>query len=213
MICGVDEAGRGPVIGPLVVAGVAIENPELLEKLNVRNSKKCTPKRREKLAVEIMKIAKSELIIMPAEEIDILRAEMSLNRIEAKLFATVIEKLNPSIAYVDSADADELIFKKLIAEEIGTRTEIVSKHMADEIYPIVSAASIIAKVKRDEEVRKIEIEIRQPIGSGYPADPLTMEFLENWIKTHGDFPPYTRKTWETAQRIFNKVKGKPLNAF
>ena len=207
MICGVDEAGRGPVIGPLVVAGICIDNDEKLRELGVRDSKKCTPKKREELDLEIRKIAKCELIVLPAIEIDLLRNEMSLNIIEAKLFSSVIERLHPQIAYVDSADTNEEKFAQYIHSEIGNKIEIISKHKADENYPVVSAASIIAKVKRDAEIKKIENEIGIPIGSGYPSDSVTINFLEKWIKEKGSVPPYTRSSWSTIIKIQNKYLG------
>ena len=56
MICGVDEAGRGPVIGPLVVAGVKCENDIQLKEIQVRDSKKYTPIKRTQLAEKIKRI-------------------------------------------------------------------------------------------------------------------------------------------------------------
>ena len=149
MIVGVDEAGRGPVIGPLVVAGVAVESDVPLRQLNVRDSKKLSPERREALAPEIEKLATFELVVIPAEQIDVMRAEMSLNDFEAKLFADVIGKLRPETAYVDAVDVDEIEFKRCVRRELTFEVEIVSQHNADELFPVVSAASILAKVRRD----------------------------------------------------------------
>src|SRR5256886_4107769 len=118
MICGIDEAGRGPVIGPLVVAGVAVESDVPLRHLNVRDSKKLSPERREALAPEIEKVSTYELVVIPAERIDVMRSEMSLNDFEAKLFAEVIDKLRPETAYVDAADVDEIEFKRCVRKEL-----------------------------------------------------------------------------------------------
>jgi ribonuclease HII len=213
MICGVDEAGRGPVIGPLVVAGVMLDDDEQLIKLNVKDSKKCTPKLRERLAEQIRKIAKSEIILVSASDIDTMRERYTMNQIESKLFATVIEKLKPDIVYVDSADVREEFFGQEILRELDFKPDIVSKHGADDLFPVVSAASIIAKTRRDEEVRKIEDEIGEPIGSGYPSDEKTIHFLEKWIKEKGILPPYTRHSWKTAQRLLNENKTKKIDEF
>ena len=228
MICGIDEAGRGPVLGPMVVAGVKVEDDILLRKIGVKDSKKLTPKRREKLAEEIKKIADYEIQIIPAEEIDVLREEMTLNVLEAKLFATIIEKLTlcsntrssttDSIAkdfvvYVDAADVNEENFKKYILNELGVEMNIVSEHNADERYPVVSAASILAKTTRDEEIKKIEEEIGKQIGSGYPSDPVTINFLKEWMKEHGELPPYTRRSWKTAKRIVQLYKTSKIEEF
>ena len=213
MICGIDEAGRGPVMGPMVVAGVLLESESQLEGMNVRDSKKVAPKKREVLAQEIRKIAKIEVIIVPAEDIDVMRQAMTMNVMETKVFASIIEKLKPDIAYIDSADVDEERFGRDIQGELDFSLEIVSKHGADDFYPIVSAASIIAKTTRDAEVRKIKEEIGQEIGSGYPSDQVTIRFLEEWFSGHGTFPPHTRKSWKTAQRILDQAKTKKIEDY
>lgn len=213
MICGVDEAGRGPVIGPMVIAGVMLKSESQLDGLNVRDSKKCTPKRREKLALEIEKIARTEVIIVPARDIDTLRERLTLNKIESDLFASIIEKLRPSTAYVDSADVNVETFRRNIEDELSYEVEIISKHGADEIYPIVSAASIIAKTTRDAEIRKIAEELGEGIGSGYPSDAVTMQFLESWVESHGTPPPYTRLSWKTTQRLLSRLKSKKIEDF
>ena len=210
MICGVDEAGRGPVLGPLVVGGICIESDAILRELCVKDSKKCTPKRRDELDAEIRKVARCELVILPAGEIDLLRDEMSLNRIEANLFATVIERLKPNTAYVDSADTDEERFGRIIRSELKFDVKIISQHKADETFPVVSAASIIAKVRRDAEVRMIEKEIGEPIGSGYPSDPATIAFIEKWINEKGNLPPHTRASWGTITKIRAKLGSRKL---
>jgi len=157
MICGVDEAGRGPVIGPLVVCGITIGNDDLLRKLGVRDSKKLSRSKRENLSGQIEKVIGGlEIVEISASEIDILREEMTLNRLETKVFASIIKKLAPRVAYVDAVDVDEERFAEDIRKEIDSPVDIISKHGADDTYPVVSAASILAKVRRDEQVRKIE---------------------------------------------------------
>jgi len=213
VIVGVDEAGRGPVIGPLVVAGVAVESDVPLRHLNVRDSKKLSPERREALAPEIEKVSTYELVVIPAERIDVMRSEMSLNDFEAKLFAEVIDKLRPETAYVDAADVDEIEFKRCVRKELAFDVEIVSQHNADELFPVVSAASILAKVCRDREMRMIEDEIGIHIGSGYASDADTIAFLETWIRTHGSLPPHTRASWDTARRLLAESRNHKLDDF
>ncbi len=210
MVCGIDEAGRGPVIGPLVVAGVKIDDESKLTRLGVKDSKKLSPKRREVLAEGIEKMAECDVRVVPAEDIDQLMSLMTINRIEARIFASVIERLRPELVYVDSADANESNFRSMILRELDFDVELVSKHNADETYPVVSAASNIAKVKRDEEIRRIEDEIGEKIGSGYPSDSVTISFLERWIKEHGDLPPHTRRAWKTSKRLLSLSKTKKL---
>ncbi|MCI4371262.1 MAG: ribonuclease HII [Thermoplasmata archaeon] len=213
MIVGVDEAGRGPVIGPLVVAGVMVETDVPLRQLNVRDSKKLSAERREALAPEIEKISKYVVLVIPAERIDVMRAEMSLNNFEAKLFAEIIDQLRPETAYVDAADVDEIEFKRCVQRELAFNVEIVSHHNADQLFPVVSAASILAKVCRDREMRAIEQSVGATIGSGYPTDPDTIRFLERWIKETGTLPPHTRASWDTARRLLAESRNHKLEEF
>ncbi|MGC8619001.1 MAG: ribonuclease HII [Thermoplasmata archaeon] len=198
--CGVDEAGRGPVIGPLVICGLCADDV-LLKELNVRDSKLLSPSRREKLYPEILKIANSYKIeMLKAEQIDELRKTMSLNEIEAMYFAKVISSLEGEIFIVDAADVDENRFAKTIKKYLDKNVNIISKHKADRDYPLVSAASIIAKVTRDREIEKIKDEIGD-FGSGYPADPKTINFITQYYNKYGILPPYVRKSWKTLKNL------------
>ena len=218
MICGVDEAGRGPVVGPLVIAGVTFENDLELIENNVRDSKKITPKRREVLSKKIKESAVNyEITLISASDIDHMRKVMTLNEIEVNAFSKTIEKLKPDICYVDAADVNDERFGKNILSRLSFKPEIISKHKADDIYPVVGAASILAKTRRDEEVQMIAQELEKkldmPLGSGYPADPVTQKFLRKWVKTFGKLPPHTRHSWKTAQNLLKESKIKKLDEF
>lgn len=212
-ICGVDEAGRGPVIGPLVVAGVCVADDSEFKKMGVRDSKKLSPERREELAAEIREIARCKTVVLPAEDIDTLRKEMTLNEVETRLFVSILDELRPGIAYVDSADVDAKRFGDDIKKNLNFEITIISEHGADDTYPVVGAASIIAKTTRDQEIQRIEKEIGQSIGSGYPSDPDTIRFMENWIREKNDLPPCTRRSWETTRRIEQAAKTRKLEEF
>jgi len=213
MLCGVDEAGRGPVIGPLVVAGILVESDEALIELKVRDSKELSPSARDRLAVGIRKVAQVKTILTSAAEIDQAREAMTMNRLEAKLFASVLDHLRPTVAFVDSVDVVEENFRRGILAELHFPLELISRHKADSLYPVVSAASIIAKTVRDSEVARIEQELGEPIGSGYPADPVTVAFLKNWIRRKGDVPPHTRRSWDTSKRLLELASLKRLDEF
>lgn len=215
MICGVDEAGRGPVIGPLVVAAVCVDTDSALRKLQVKDSKRHTPGRREELMKHIDDIASWTVKVVSAEDIDSLRSEMTLNVLEEGLFAAVIDEIaeDGCTVYADAVSTDEIGFGKRVSSLTKKDVKVVAKHKADDIYPVVSAASICAKVRRDREVRDIADEIGQDFGSGYPSDPKTINFLERWVKEHGDLPPHTRHSWKTAERILSKSKNITLDYF
>ncbi|MBS7607370.1 ribonuclease HII [Candidatus Bathyarchaeota archaeon] len=206
-ICGVDDAGRGPVIGPLVIAGILVDERGLndLVRLGVKDSKLLSPKRREYLAGEILRIVGDYRIVkVPPSEIDHVVKHGGrlnrLNRLEAHVMASIIRELKPDIAYVDASDIFPERFKQHIAEELPFTIEIVSEHKADKIYPVVSAASIIAKVERDREIENLK-RIYGDFGSGYAADPKTILFLKRWIEEHGSCPDFARSSWKTVKRL------------
>jgi ribonuclease HII len=208
MISGIDEAGKGPVLGPMCVAGVLMDdeaNAELLE-LGVKDSKKLAPKKREVLAGDIKKIANKYFVLeVSASQIDGLRKIMTMNEIMVVCFAKVLEELRPDHAFVDAADVIAQRFGENIRKKYTREITITSEHEADVKYPIVSAASILAKVQRDMLVKELGEKIGADIGSGYPSDAKTILFLENWVKEHGSLPDFARSSWETSRRILGKL--------
>lgn len=210
-IAGVDDAGRGSIIGPLSIAGVLLDEEHLpkLTALRVRDSKLLSPRRREKLAEEIKRVAlKRHVVLLSPSEIDRVvkagRRLHKLNRLEAQAMAEVIKVLRPDVAYVDASDVLADRFRRHIAEDLPFKVKIVSEHKADAKYPIVSAASIIAKVERDRAISALR-EKYGNVGSGYATDTKTLEFLENWIQSSGSYPDFVRKSWKTAKRLKLKV--------
>ncbi len=201
MICGVDEAGRGPVLGPLVVCGVAVESDARLVEMGVRDSKKLTPRRREELAVEIALVGKLKVIEVSADEIDVARKLVTMNELEAEMFGEVVSSLSPAVAYMDAADANAENFRRMVQSHTRCSAKLNARHKADEDYPVVAAASIIAKVTRDRRMREIGEEAGVEVGSGYPSDPVTKKFLRDWVEARGSLPPFARKSWETSQKI------------
>ena len=211
LVCGIDDAGRGAVIGPLVIAGVLVEeeNVHKLVEIGVKDSKALTPKRRERLTEEILKIVKDHYIVkLKPSEIDrVVEAGKKLhklNRLEAQAMAEVVRRLKPDIVYVDASDVSAERFGRHILEEVPFKVKIVSKHRADKIYPVVSAASILAKVERDRAIAELRRRYGD-FGSGYITDVKTVRFLERWIRTHGSYPDFVRKSWKPAKRLKDRA--------
>jgi ribonuclease HII len=207
LVCGVDDAGRGSVIGPLVIAGVIVDNKEMdkLISLGVKDSKLLSPARRSKLAPEIVKIAMNHHVVRlsPAEIDKVVETGSRLhrlNRLEAHAMAKVITFLRPDIAYVDASDVLPGRYGEHIAEKVPFEVKIVSEHKADRNYPVVSAASIIAKVERDKAVAELT-KTHGNLGSGYLSDSETVRFLENWVRTHRSYPEFVRRSWSPAKKI------------
>ncbi len=213
-IAGIDDAGRGPIIGPLVIAGVLIREDEKtkLANLGVKDSKMLTPESRTRLSAKIRAFTSTISVheIQP-EEIDdvVLHAEKlrKLNYLEAKVMAQVVKDLKPSKVYVDASDVNETRYGENIREFLPEELKnirIISEHHADRTYPIVSAASIIAKVTRDSVIANLHLQYGD-FGSGYITDPKTIEFLKSWRRTHTEFPPIVRLSWKTIKQIEDEV--------
>ena len=204
-ICGVDEAGRGSMVGPLVVAGITISKPKIsqLKKLGVRDSKKLSPAARERLYKKIIETVDDYYVVrIPPRIIDKSVSNHSLNHLEAKYMAKVISKLSPSTAFVDSCDVNSKRFGKEISE-LTSSTKIRSYHHADSRFVTVSAASILAKVSRDRAIMKLANS--HDIGSGYPSDPKTKTFVKKIIRKNRDLS-FLRKSWKPVQILMKKRK-------
>jgi len=215
LIAGIDEAGRGPALGPMVLSIATIEkkDEELLRKLGVKDSKLLQAKERQRQRRELRKILyEFNSVKIPAAEIDSLRDRKSLNEIEAMRIGYLLNSLKkkPEVAYVDAPDPIAKNFGKRIKKYISFGLTIKAEHKADVNYPIVSAASIIAKVERDTAIERLCRKYGK-LGSGYPHDPDTIAFLCNWVKKNKSLPDFARKSWETSKNIENKVFQKKLS--
>jgi ribonuclease HII len=206
LVAGIDEAGRGCVIGPLVIAGVLIkeENLVALAALGVKDSKLLTAKKRETLLPEIIRLAERHIVLKVSpqkidQSVESQRKLHKLNRLEAETMAQIVTELEPDIAYVDAADVVEKRFGQHILEASAYKTRIVSEHKADRNYPVVSAASIIAKVNRDQVVAELRVEFGD-FGTGYLTDLKTTTFLTAWLKNNKDYPDCVRKSWKPAKQ-------------
>ena len=205
-----DEAGKGPVIGSLFVAGVL--NFDGLEKIGVKDSKKLSPARREYLAALIEDATEVHVVEMTASEIDGDRKRQSLNVTMVDLFSAVVERFQPDRAIVDAADVNQERFASNIRSNyernVKKEIDIISEWKADVHFPIVSAASIVAKVHRDRSIKQLAQEIDAEIGSGYPSDVKTIQFLKGLVKETGDnIPPYVRRSWKTVEKLISAEKG------
>ncbi|RNJ80423.1 MAG: ribonuclease HII [Nitrosopumilus sp. B06] len=196
-VCGIDEAGRGSMVGPLVVAGVVSDESKLdtIIKMGVKDSKLLDAESRERLYGEIIKTLEYHVEVIPPDQVDGAVIWHDLNKLEATHMAIIAKKLGAETTHVDSCDVNEERFGKTISEMSGG-LKINSKHHADALYPVVSAASIVAKVTRDREVAKLGIS-----GSGYPSDESSVEYLRNYYSKHKQMPSFARKKWDPVMRI------------
>ncbi|EHP70663.1 MAG: ribonuclease HII [Metallosphaera yellowstonensis] len=197
MRLGIDEAGRGCLIGPMVVAGVVLSEKGMgrLRAVGVKDSKKLTRKRREELF---------HLILEESEAVAIAKAlpdEIDTNNLNELTYRKVLEVMRALSAFpIDTVTVDRVGKEVEVIEEIyrlGLRPNVV--YHADENFLEASAASIVAKVVRD----RIVLELREQygdFGSGYPSDPKTRKWVERLAKEGKPPPTIIRRTWKLLQK-------------
>ena len=210
ILCGVDEAGKGAVLGPLVVAAVACERQQDLAELGVKDSKALAPARREALSAEIRASFPVEVLVISPGEID--SRGMTMNALMARSHARVIAALHPALAVVDACDVVAARYGAMVSSHLDIPCRVISRHHADRDHPAVSAASIIAKVERDRSVGALREEFGE-IGSGYPSDPCTVRFLEEYFSIHMGPPPIARRSWETVRALVARHEQASLLEF
>jgi ribonuclease HII len=208
----------GPVIGPLVLCGVCFRKSTLsyLTEIGVKDSKKLSPTKRSRLSDLISNNCHSfKIILVFPKEIDQrVETKTTMNKLEEIKMAEIINNLKPQIVFIDAVDVDEERFSKSISHLLNYQPKkIISKHRADDLYPIVSAASILAKNKRDLIIEELKDKYGD-FGSGYTSDKKTTKFLRKWIREHKSAPTIARKSWETTKKIINEeVTNKKISDY
>lgn len=209
-VLGIDEAGKGPVIGPMIIAGVLIHDGKEAELGAVKDSKLLTQKNRVILSEIIKKNSEFKVIVVSPKEIDeaVESTEgMNLNWLEAKHQAELINHFNPDIVVIDCPHPIPKKYEDHIKKLVNKKDiKYICEHKADLNYPVCSAASILAKVKREEEMDKIKKKYGNT-GPGYPANEVTQKFVkENWNK----YPEIFRHSWSTFKKIAENKDQKKL---
>ena len=207
-IVGIDEAGRGPVIGPMVMAGVRISDEKQILNLGLKDSKLLSRKQREALykVVQNSVDAYSIHILSPSEiDASLLSDTSNLNWLEADCSVKILGELRPKVAIIDSPSINVEKYSRYIQEALAFDISLIVEHKADFNYPVVSAASILAKVTRDWKIDAIKKEIGIDFGSGYPSDPLTKRFVQEHYK---DFPDIFRRTWSPYRMVLEGSQRK-----
>lgn len=222
-IAGIDEAGRGPIIGPLVIAVAAISEDKMniLKENGVKDSKLLSEKQREEIFKNIEHQIKYELVIIPPQEIDdaLNNENYNLNWLEADKGADILNKIDAKLendiskTIIDCPSTNINAYKAHFREHTNNDDmELIVEHKADMNHLIVGAASIIAKVTREKELEKLKKKLKIDFGSGYPADPKTKEFLKNnWNKK--EYQHIFRKTWQTYKNLADKGKQKSIGDY
>ncbi len=200
MIAGIDEAGRGSLLGPLVMGCVIINDNDisLLRELDVKDSKMLKRSKRVFLYNKIRSIS-NKVIVRKINVKSIDKRVYSINRLEADMVIDILKHNTVDTLYIDSFDIRPKRLEEFITDKIDYNIKVYAEHKADINYPVVSAASIIAKVERDNAIDKLRV--YGNIGSGYPSDDLTIKFVKEWVIKHKRYPPFVRMTWKSIERI------------
>lgn len=216
---GIDDAGRGPVIGPMVIAGCLVDEKTEKEfrRLGVRDSKQLTPKRRAFLEKTIKEKSETfEIQIANPKDIDSKGEKgINLNQVEAIMCAKIINKINNRDGkikiVIDCPSTNRTTWKDFVMTKVKdlSNLEISCEHKADKNHVSVSAASILAKQARERKMGLLKKKYGKDMGSGYPSDPITKKFLGKNIKKH-DKAGIFRKSWKTWKSAASKSKQKKL---
>ena len=215
LVCGIDEAGRGAIIGPLVIAGVVVDEKteKKLKRIGVKDSKLLSPLKRKELAGKIEELRKDTVVMkIPACKItSYMKDGINLNQIEAMKMAEIINFVKADVIYVDcpqnfSKKMSINKFKKYLEKFLDEKNvEMIVENYLDENVPVVSAASIIAKVERDESIEKIKRKFNFDVGNGYPSDPRALEFVKLSI-LEGVGSSYVRWLWNPVEEIVKRLE-------
>ena len=203
--CGIDEAGRGPVIGPMVMS-IVCGDPEEIRAAGARDSKKLTPAKRESVAKLIKERFNCRIRVISVPEINTWMETRTINELEEKVALELISCSDGDV-YVDSFDVNPARLSALLSNSSGKR--VICMHRADETVPAVSAASVISKVERDRIIKELT-KTYGNMGSGYPSDPVTIGFLRRSIREGSDLMPIVRKNWKTYRRLLAENAEKKL---
>ncbi len=204
LVVGIDEAGRGSLVGDMFIAGVCVRIDKLsrLKDIGVRDSKQLTPKRRDELFnIIVSEIEYYTVRRIPPPIIDRENLNNLLYDNIADILAELVDKCeNITYVYIDLTGNKRKLLE-IINRRLGRRKwVIIAEHKADQKYVAVSIASIIAKVLRDRHIHELSKRYGK-IGSGYPADPRTIEWLRNYLEEHRNIPVIVRRTWHTIKEL------------
>jgi len=214
-IVGVDEAGRGSFVGPLVVGAFAADHTELdaVRSAGARDSKELSAAAREEVYARLTRIGDIASVTLSPRTVDRAVRKNGLNDLEAVAFGTVIRRLGAEEARVDACDTNEARFGRHVSARAGGGVRVLARHHADREDPLVGAASIVAKVRRDRALARLRATLGDGIGSGYPSDLHTVEFVRDHLRRVDSPPSWLRVSWATMGRVKEVPPAVTLDQF
>ncbi|QAU13931.1 ribonuclease HII [Halorubrum sp. BOL3-1] len=243
MYLGVDEAGKGPALGPMVAAA-AVADPASLP-ADVDDSKRIAPTEREAMAATLREDPDVAVGVARVEPTEIDRPDTDMNTLtvrgQARAVRAALTDLPPGTAepvrvVADAGDTSEERFARRLRESVAAGGEdgppddrdessddderlpsvdVTAAHGADADDPVVGAASVVAKVVRDAAMVDVDAAYHEydDLGSGYPSDPSTREFLAAYVGDHGSLPDCARESWATCEDALAAAEQSALDEF
>jgi ribonuclease HII len=213
MIVGVDEAGRGPVLGPLVVGAVAVPDPAILPD-DVDDSKALAAETRERVEETLGETDGIETTTVSVDPATIDESEATMNELTRVAQIQAVERVvtDGATVRVDAGDVDAGRCGRRIAAGIAANVDVIAEHRADERYAVVGAASVVAKVERDAAMTELAAD-HGAVGSGYPSDPTTREFLASYVAANETLPPFARESWQTCADVLAAAEQASIGDF
>jgi ribonuclease HII len=212
MLIGADEAGKGPVLGPMVAA--AVRAPADALPAGVDDSKRLTPARRDALAARLRDaadVAVGVAVVSP-DRIDDPETDMNSLTVAAQAEAVAAVVADGDSVVVDAGDVDADRFGRRVGDGVDAAVTVQSEHRADERHAHVAAASVVAKVERDARIEALAEEYGE-VGSGYPSDGTTRAFLAAYVRDHGELPGCARASWATCDDVLAAAEQSSLSEF
>ncbi|MGA7923439.1 MAG: ribonuclease HII [Thermoplasmata archaeon] len=214
-VLGLDEAGRGSLIGPLVAGGFCTPSQQIpaLGLLGVRDSKRLSPAERARIFRELPRMGRCFTRILLPPLVDQWVDQGRLNDLEAQTFGRIVRQAAPDQAFVDACDPVALRFGTRVQRWSRTTTPVIARHHADRDLLVVGAASIIAKVTRDRWIQRLGRRLTTDVGSGYPCDGRTLAHVRDVWQSSGSLPNYVRHSWSTTERLKPRPPAVALETF
>lgn len=205
------------------------ENEAELLKLGVKDSKMLTAEKRRALFDPILALGKASIVERTAAELNTAMDRASLNDIEAQQMADALTQLEKNLGaektkktkkstatlhsvFIDTPDPTLATYERRLKRVYNGNAKLVLSHKADQKYPVVSAASIIAKVTRDARIDELKALVGEDFGSGYSHDERTISFLQkHWTNKAHPVHAHVRTHWATAKNL--SIKQFKLDGF
>lgn len=215
LVMGLDEAGRGAVVGPLVVGGFVASTADTarLAPMGVRDSKLLSAARREAVYRALPPMGRRLSVQLPPRLIDRYVRFGGLNELEARAFGQLARRAGVRRIFVDACDPVAPRFGAAVQRWAGAEVCVEARHHADRDVPIVAAASIVAKVRRDRAIARLARQLGGEVGTGYPSDPRTTAYVRAALEDGAPPPPWMRASWATVERLKPAWPGPTLESF